>query len=135
MSTEIENHNVAALLRQVDGLVQRLSKCEVERDDLRAQVERLHADGAAMRGACQSALSALDVLMGDTDLDSDDSDEMKACQKLAKALEASCGADLLARYLEAVDLLRQNKRYGDRTRDWEWLKRRDTLLATVKGDL
>jgi hypothetical protein len=37
--------------------------------------------------ACKLAHSALDKLMGDSDLDSDDSIEMKACQALAKVIK------------------------------------------------
>ena len=92
---------------------------QAEIADLRAQVERLHADGAVMRGALEKLEYSAGLILferagGD------------------KALSASCGADLLSRYREALELLRDTSDSNWVLRP-RWLERRDTLIATVKG--
>lgn len=50
---------------------------------------QLIAEVRRLREAGRAALTALDSLMGDTDLDSDDSLELKACQLLSACLSPS----------------------------------------------
>ena len=92
---------------------------------LRAQLDQAHADGAVMRDALESMLKA-----------SQGFQRMKAYPKAHDALSSSCGADLLARYREAVDLLgycsvSNGKLFTTILLTDEWIRRRDTLLATV----
>jgi hypothetical protein len=59
---------------------------------LRAADQRaaeLAAQNASLRAAGEQALSALDRLMGDSDLPDDDSPEMQACQALSTALRTT----------------------------------------------
>ena len=55
---------------------------------LEALVTKLEADKRKLVKACKDAASALDTLMGDSDLDDDQSPEFKACQKLNRVLDA-----------------------------------------------
>lgn len=52
---------------------------------------RLIAAAPELLEACWMALSALDVLMGDSDLYSDGSEEMKACKQLCCVIEKAEG--------------------------------------------
>lgn len=63
---------------------QQMNMLRAERDALRADKERWIESGKAAR-------SALDKLMGDSDLPDDDSIEMKACQMLARQLDSKKG--------------------------------------------
>lgn len=55
---------------------------------LEAEIEKLRADKKKLIAAGKAAASALDALMGDSDLDDDQSPEFKACQKLNRVLDA-----------------------------------------------
>lgn len=57
-----------------------------EIDVLRDRIRLLEADRKKLIAAGRSAASALDTLMGDSDLDDDDSPEFKACQRMNKVL-------------------------------------------------
>lgn len=52
-----------------------------------AEQKTLRKSHANLLAAGREALSALDTLMGDSDLPEDDSPEFLACQKLAKAID------------------------------------------------
>lgn len=52
-----------------------------------AQQQVLRRSHAKLLAAAKLGASALDTLMGDTDLDDDDSPEFKACQALNKAVD------------------------------------------------
>lgn len=52
-----------------------------------AQQRTLHKSHAKLLAAAKLGASALDTLMGDSDLDDDDSPEFKACQALNKAID------------------------------------------------
>jgi len=99
-------------------------KLQEEVSELRAQVERLHADGAVMRQSLE--------FIGCRVEHPDDSKlpGCPICEAVDKALSTSCGADLLARYRETVELLRDPY-----NQSIDWATRRDTLPASVKGDL
>ena len=121
--------------------------------NLRAQVERLHADGVVMRGALEGFVGHYDQK---------DIEHLKTlhpgraagevCVKDVltgrQALSTNAGQDLLARYQEAVTLLSafQTEINPDQLRVWlagsgqlerivVLLKRTDTLLARVKVGL
>ena len=98
--------------------------------DLRAQVERLHADGAVMRQSIEDFVYNVkhSHVAGWGDV-SKDTVADNSFQELSKSLSADAGRDLLARYREAVWLLRN----ASISQSQEWADRRDTLLATVKG--
>lgn len=51
--------------------------------------ERLHRAAPALLTAAKAARSALDRLMGDTDLEGDDSPEFVAMQMLSAAIDAA----------------------------------------------
>ena len=55
--------------------------------ELTAKVERLEAEKRKLVKAGKAAASALDTLMGDSDLDDDHSPEFKACQRMNKVLD------------------------------------------------
>ena len=55
---------------------------------LRERVLRLESDKKKLVKAGKAAASALDALMGDSDLDDDQSPEFKACQRMNKVLDA-----------------------------------------------
>jgi hypothetical protein len=55
---------------------------------LEAEVAKLKAEKRRLVRAGKDAASALDSLMGDSDLDDDDSPEFKACQKLNRVIDA-----------------------------------------------
>jgi hypothetical protein len=56
--------------------------------ELEAEVAKLKADKAKLVKAGKAAASALDALMGDSDLDDDHSPEFKACQRMNRVLDA-----------------------------------------------
>lgn len=56
-------------------------------DALKARVERLEEDKRKLFKAGKAAASALDTLMGDSDLDDDTSPEFKACQRMNRVLD------------------------------------------------
>lgn len=60
---------------------------EIRPDVLRGLLSRLEAAEKVCRHA-KNARSIIDELMGDSDLDGDDSPEFKICQRLSFALEA-----------------------------------------------
>jgi len=98
-------------------------KLQEEVSDLRAQVEALHADGAVMRGALEYVRSVVNS----------PNDARYKPHIVEKALSTNAGRDLLARYREAVELLRDFPKIYWPEGSGPWIKRRDTLLATVKG--
>lgn len=51
------------------------------------QQKILHKSHAQLLAAARLGASALDTMMGDSDLDDDDSPEFKACRELNKAIE------------------------------------------------
>ncbi len=55
---------------------------------LEAKVAALKADKRKLLLAGKAAASALDTLMGDSDLDDDKSPEFKACQRLNRVIDA-----------------------------------------------
>ncbi|MFM9943419.1 MAG: hypothetical protein ACKVP7_28475 [Hyphomicrobiaceae bacterium] len=55
---------------------------------LKERVQRLEDDKKKLVKAGKAAASALDTLMGDSDLDDDQSPEFKACQRMNKVLDA-----------------------------------------------
>lgn len=63
-----------------------LSDSALFRSDANA---KLIAAAPQLLEACQLALSSLDKLMGDSDLNDDNSPEMVACQKLGLAIDAA----------------------------------------------
>ncbi len=56
---------------------------------IRSRIDALESRNAALVKAARMGHSALDRLMGDSDLSEDDSYEMQACQALAAALAAA----------------------------------------------
>jgi len=54
-----------------------------------AQQKVLHRSHAQLLAAAKLGAAALDALMGDSDLDDDDSPEFKACQALNKAVDCA----------------------------------------------
>lgn len=58
-------------------------------DDIKSRLTASESANRVMREACVAAYSALDDLMGDGDLESDDSKEMKAMQLLSKIITTS----------------------------------------------
>lgn len=52
-----------------------------------AQQKVLHRSHAKLLAAAKLGASALDTLIGDSDLDDDESPEFKACQALNKAVD------------------------------------------------
>ncbi len=52
-----------------------------------AKIEHLKKSHAKLLKAAKAGASALDALMGDSDLDDDDSPEFKACQALNRAID------------------------------------------------
>lgn len=54
---------------------------------LRDRVRLLEADRKKLIAAGKAAASALDALMGDSDIDGDDSPEFKACQRMNRVLD------------------------------------------------
>ena len=119
--------DVRALLKDMydQGLQSQLT-------NLRAQVERLHADGAVMRGALVYVGCHGHQGPGGTLLESHRTN-CTFCRAVDQALSTNAGRDLLARYREAVKLLEGTKGFDMHAADWKWMNRRDTLLATVKG--
>ena len=116
--------------------------------NLRAQVERLHADGVVMRGALEDSVKALQGSYDATEWPADGTSSVEQCAARIRVLLGStnAGRDLLARYREAVNLLSafQTEINPDQLRVWlagggqldrivVLLKRTDTLLSTVKG--
>lgn len=55
--------------------------------DLTAKVAKLEAEKRKLVKAGKAAASALEALMGDSDLDDDQSPEFKACQRMNKVLD------------------------------------------------
>ncbi len=55
---------------------------------LKERVRRLEDDKKKLIKAGKAAASALDTLMGDSDLDDDQSPEFKACQRMNRVLDA-----------------------------------------------
>ena len=118
--------DVRALLKDMydQGLQSQLT-------DLRAQVERLHADGAVMRGALVYVGCHGHQGPGGTLLESHRTN-CTFCRAVDQALSTNAGRDLLARYREALWLVTNYHTEGNAT-PVGWWERRDTLLATVKG--
>jgi len=121
-----------ALIDQYNKALTTVASVAKERDDLRSQVEALHADGAVMRGALERVKK-----WTETDSHASDGDfgyfAEEIVPQVAQSLSTNAGRDLLARYREAVTLLNEQKR-GIFSIEWDgWNRRRDTLLATVKG--
>lgn len=58
-----------------------------ELDVLRDRIRLLEADKKKLISAGKAAASALDAMMGDSDLDDDDSPEFKACQRMNRVLD------------------------------------------------
>ncbi len=54
---------------------------------MEAELAKLKAEKRKLVKAAKAAASALDVLMGDSDLDDDDSPEFKACQRMNRVLD------------------------------------------------
>lgn len=52
-----------------------------------AEIEHLKKSHAKLLKAAKAGASAIDALMGDSDLDDDDSPEFKACVALNRAIE------------------------------------------------
>jgi len=102
-------------LSQRNGVLEAAqTACLGERDTAIGELAQARADGAAMRGALEAVYK----------------DYTKHnCTFVEKALSTNCGAGLLSRYREAVDLITNQDEIGSP----EWCNRRDTLLATVKG--
>jgi hypothetical protein len=82
------------------------------------QILTLKANEQVMREALRLARSALDNLMGDSDLDSDDSDEMKAMQAISKSLSTNPGSDYYRDELR--DYINEQAKLADQSsHDWE----------------
>lgn len=56
-----------------------------------AELDRLKTSHAKLLKAAKLGASALDVLMGDSDIDDDDSQEFQACLALNKAIDFAEG--------------------------------------------
>lgn len=76
-----------------DDIVDRLHRLDADHcgvidafGEAAREISRLRAIRAEMARALEACRSALDGLMGDTDLDGDDSPEMKAMQMASAAL-------------------------------------------------
>lgn len=54
---------------------------------MEAELAKLKAEKRKLVNAGKAAASALDALMGDSDLDDDDSPEFKACQRMNRVLD------------------------------------------------
>lgn len=55
------------------------------------QIDHLKKSHAKLLKAAKLGASALDDMMGDSDLDDDDSPEFKACQALNRAIDFATG--------------------------------------------
>jgi chromosome segregation ATPase len=120
--------DLAQARREVEVANRKLETARQQIADLSNERDQAHADAAVMRGALEFYA--------------------KRGQIARLALETTnAGADLLCRYREAVELVKSapnDLSYGLGHRDMyeadkqvsnKWLLRRDSLLATVKGDL
>lgn len=120
---------LSVLREHLDKANAELEQVKIQRDELRVArdfaelaCEKREADCAVMRGALEDTKPRAEV----------GSDEWHRVENLRReALSTNAGADLLARYREALWLL-QNVGVGPYKGE-EWNKRCDTLLATVKG--
>lgn len=68
-------------------VAQKLPALLAELTTTRAMFDHAHREVGRLREACRKARLALDTLMGDTDLDDDESLEMQAMHALGAALE------------------------------------------------
>ena len=122
-----------------ESLVRERNHLQSQLTDLRAQVERLHADGAVMRGALRELKIRICYIgMPQEPFWMDGGRKVWDWRRQIKLLEEALhgndlGRDLLARYREAVELLMCDPPNPYRAKDW--LTRRDTLLATAKGEV
>ena len=142
MTTPTDKSEVSSLEFDLLDMTCERDRLQSQLTDLRSQVEALHADGAVMRSGYVKIRAALCYVqeqelrgyvsycgISKTKHIVDD-----AILQSKSAFEStSCGADLLARYREAVKLLEGTKGFDMHAADWKWMNRRDTLLATVKG--
>ena len=130
----LKNHDCGAeLLRELTHLrtdntqLRKMdNKNRAEMDRLKSELEKANADGAVMRGALEW-IKGISRTRSDIKFD----DQLRELHfKCDEALSTDAGRDLLSRYREAVKLLREAAEEEQRR---DWLERRDTLLATVKG--
>lgn len=83
---EAERDRLRAKASEVPGLSAALDEAKWESDQLRERVRALEA-------LCRKARDAIDELMGDTDLDDDDSLAFHAMQALVDAVDDDGGPD------------------------------------------
>ena len=103
-------------------------------DQLKSQLTKARADAAVMRGALEYCGCHEHSESPCDESGSHYKSVCEFCKRVDSALSTDSGLDLLARYREAVELLRETQEIVNLTKPTEWFTLRDTLLATVKGE-
>ena len=90
----------------VEEAKEELEAVKHECEELRTKLAEAEAVAAAMRGVLEEVYDVFDDLLGDTDIDEDDSPIFTTMQKVSTVLSSSAGRDLLERLRKAEELLR-----------------------------
>jgi len=106
-----------------------------ERDRAESELTNAHADRAVMRSALQNLYDETGEYIELNNLG--DPHHNQSMKDARSALSTDAGRDLLDRYREAVELLREASVdcKSGRPMTLNWGERTDTLLATVKGEV
>jgi len=119
---ELWQHNIIPIRGQGVGLIQR---------HLDAYAAELKSKNNKLINVCSLAHNALDNLMGDSDLDNDDSLEMRACQALAEVLNSDRPEPMVAKSIQGLTSIAELQAEIERLKKALESESKGTLIVEV----